>query len=584
MIRYSRYSIRTRKEIPRVAELISHQLLLRAGFIHQIAAGIFDYNPIAVRVIRKIENIIRTEMDAIEGQEVIMPILNPAELWIESQRYESVGHELIRFKDRKNADFVLAMTNEETVTDLARSFVKSYRDLPFMFYQIRTKIRDEARPRGGVMRVREFSMKDAYSFHQDVEDLDEYYKKVYNAYLRIFHRCGIKPNPVEADTGSMGGKASHEFILKSNDGEDTFVTCPHCSYSANVEAAPVLVDGQPKPVPAGVGALEKVATPNVKTIEDLTKFFGIGESQFLKTVAYQAEGKIVIVVVNGAYEVNETKLKNHLKVSEIDLADPAILAEKGMAPGFLSPVGFNRQTATMLFDRTVQKESVYIAGANEIDVHYKNVVLGRDVTLDTLYDLAEIRAGDLCPKCHEGRAEIAKGVELGHTFKLGTRYSTAMKLESLGKDGKNRPVIMGCYGIGVERLMASVIQNHNDADGIIWPLAVAPFEVDLVSLAAQAPSVVAIADDLANSLAREFDLLYDDRDEKPGVKFKDADLLGIPIRIVVSQKNLDKNQIEIKVRRTKEVFFVEPAKVLETLRDIKAKLTAQEVIPTVELI
>ncbi|MBN1574690.1 MAG: proline--tRNA ligase [Deltaproteobacteria bacterium] len=583
--RYSNSFINTRREDPGDAEIPSHRLLLRGGFIRQVTAGVFDFTPLAFKVMTRIMAIIRDEMNGIGGQEVLMPVLNPASLWIESERYNVMGPELIRFKDRRGTGMCLAMTNEETVTDLARGYVSSYRDLPFMLYHIQTKIRDEARPRGGLVRVREFLMKDAYSFHRSVADLSEYYVDVYEAYGRIFARMALPSVPVEADSGAMGGSASHEFILPTEWGEDTFASCNVCGMSANVERAEVITAKADEP--AKHPGPEKVHTPNMTTIDDLKSFFGIENDRFLKAVAYSyddGEGsghKIVIVFINGAYEVNETKLTNRLGAIELDVADPKALEELGIVPGFISPRVAGKKGVTVIFDKTVLSQPVYIVGGDEIDYHIKNFVPGRDFVIDTTIDLATVREGDPCPSCVEtggkttGKITLKRGIELGHTFQLGRRYSKVMGLKYLSEEGKEETVVMGCYGIGVERAMASIVEAHHDDRGIIWPVSVAPF--DLVVLPLGADDVVkGVALEVAKSLGDGFEVILDDREETAGVKFADSELLGFPLRVVVSKKLVEKGEVEIKVRRSGEVVVVKKEKAVDEVRSLLEKLAMEE--------
>ncbi len=586
--RYSGSFIKTRKEDPGDAEIPSHRLLLRGGFIRQVTAGVFDFTPLAFKVMTRIMGIIREEMDGIGGQEVLMPVFNPASLWKESGRYNSMGPELIRFKDRRGTDMCLAMTNEETVTDLARGFVSSYRDLPFMLYHIHTKIRDEARPRGGLVRVREFLMKDAYSFHRDAKDLSEYYVDVYEAYSRIFTRMALPSVPVEADSGAMGGSTSHEFILPTEWGEDTFASCDVCGMSANVERAEVITG---KTAEADAAANhpdpEKVHTPNMTTIDDLRSFFGIENDRFLKAVAYRfndGEGpddKIVIAFINGAYDVNETKLTNHLGAIELDVADPKALQELGVVPGFISPMVVEKRGVRAIFDKTVPSQSIYIVGGDEVDYHIKNFVPGRDFTVDTAIDIATIREGDPCPSCVEaggkkiGKITLKRGIELGHTFQLGRRYSDVMGLKYLSEEGKEEPAVMGCYGIGVERAMASIVEANHDDKGIIWPVSVAPFDLVVLPLGAN-DDVRGTALKVTKDLGESFEVILDDREETAGVKFADSELLGFPLRVVVSKKLVEKGEVEIKVRRSGEVVVVEKDKAVEEVKSLLEKLAVEE--------
>jgi prolyl-tRNA synthetase len=569
-MRCSTYFIHTLFETPKEAETPSHILLLRGCYIYPVAAGVYSLLPLGHRVAEKIKHIMREELDGISGIEITMPVLNPAELWKKTKRYYDIGAELIRFKDRKDRDFVLAMTNEETVTDIAKHFLRSYRDLPVMLYQVQTKIRDEARPRAGLLRIREFFMKDAYSFHRDFEDLDAYYPKIFNAYLRIFARCGLKSIPIEADSGIMGGTGSHEFMLESTNGEDQFVVCTHCDYRANTEKAEGLKVFSEGPTNAPPPP-EKVATPGVKTIAELMQFFGCSEVNFLKTVAYEADGQLVLAVIRGDYSISTTKLTNHLKAIHVNLASEELLAVKGLHAGFLSPVGI--RGLRVVVDTSVGEQDPFVAGANEIDAHYRDVCLGRDFEVVEKTDIAEVREGDACAKCRQGSLQIKRGIELGHTFKLGTKYTMpdSIDVTNLDPTGEQKRVIMGCYGIGVERLMASVVERWHDDSGIVFPFTISPFQMVLVSIG-KGPEVLSAAEVLYERLSKHYEVLYDDRDESPGVKLKDADLVGIPIRVVISQKLLKDDNVEIKVRKTGEVIICKQDELEATLRRIEDEL------------
>jgi prolyl-tRNA synthetase len=569
-MRYSRYFIHTLYEVPKEAETPSHILLLRGSYIHPVAAGVYSLLPLGHRVAEKVKAIIREEMNAVDGAEVTMPVLNPAELWKKTRRYFDIGQELFRIQDRKQREFVLAMTHEEVVTDIARQFLRSYRHLPVMLYQIHTKIRDEARPRAGLLRVREFFMKDAYSFHPDFADLDRYYPRIFNAYLRIFARCGLNSVPIEADSGIMGGTGSHEFVLPSPNGEDHFVRCSLCDYRANTEKAVGLksaLEDLPDPVPA----MEQVATPGVKTIADLMNFFALGDAHFLKTVAYQADGELVFAVTRGDFNISPTKLTNHLQAIHLDLAEEAALTARGLHPGFLSPVGIDG--VRIVFDDSIDDRAFYVAGANEVDQHWRHVLPGRDFAVGERVDIAEVRAGDRCAMCREGSLRIERGIELGHTFKLGTKYTdtASMDVSFLDDSGQEQRVVMGCYGIGVERLMASAVEQWHDEEGIVWPLAIAPFQVMLTVLGHK-EGVRAAAETLYRHLGGRFQVLYDDREESAGVKLKDADLLGIPLRVVVSPKLQQRGEVEIKVRQTGQVVFATQEELAETLETLVASL------------
>ncbi len=569
-MRYSSYFIHTLFEVPKEAETPSHIFLLRGCYIYPVAAGVYSLLPLGHRVAEKVKNIIREELNGIAGIEITMPVLNPAELWKKTKRYYDIGAELIRLKDRKDREFVLAMTNEETVTDIAKHFLRSYRDLPVMLYHIQTKIRDEARPRGGLLRIREFFMKDAYSFHRDFADLDAYYPKIFNAYLRIFARCGVESIPIQADSGIMGGTGSHEFMLESPNGEDRFVVCTHCDYRANTEKAEGVKQSLTKqnalPPP-----MTRVPTPGVKTIADLMRFFDTGEASFLKTVAYEADGELVLAVTRGDYTISATKLANHLQAVHVDLASEELLASRAFHAGFLSPVG--TKGVRLILDTSVEEGDVFVAGANANDAHFQNVCAGRDFPIEEKTDLAEVREGDVCAKCRQGSLRIGRGIELGHTFKLGTKYTApdTMDVTYLDASGEQQRVVMGCYGIGVERLMASVVERWHDDAGMIFPITIAPFQIVVVAIG-KSPEVLAAAERLYQSMNGRYEVLYDDRDESAGVKLKDADLLGFPMRVVVSQKLLKDNKVEIKIRKTGEVLICPQEDLHTTLIQLSEKL------------
>jgi prolyl-tRNA synthetase len=579
-MRYSQAFIHTLFEAPKEAETPSHVFLLRGSFIYPVAAGLYSLLPLGHRVAEKIRQIIREELNAIGGLELTMPVVNPAELWKKTGRYFDIGEELIRFKDRKDREFVLAMTHEEVVTDIAKQFVRSYRDLPVMLYQIQTKIRDEARPRAGLLRVREFFMKDAYSFHRNFEDLDLYYPKIFNAYLRIFARCGLDSVPIEADSGIMGGAGSHEFMLESVNGEDRFVVCPACGYRANTEKALGVKPGRtPADVPS---AMEKVHTPDVRTIADLMRFFDAPEQHFLKTVAYVADGNLVLAVVRGDFNVSSTKLANHLKAVHLEYAPENMLSENGLYAGYLAPVGV-KGIRTVL-DTSITGGALYIAGANEPDMHFRNVLPGRDFEPTEATDIAEVREGDRCGVCGTANLEIRRGIELGHTFKLGTKYTApgSMDVTYLDNSGTPTRVVMGCYGIGVERLMASVVEKWHDNAGVRFPATVAPFQI-IISQLGKKPEIEEMAQRIYTKLSASYEVIYDDRDESPGVKLKDADLIGIPLRIVVSQKLQKTAEVELKIRQTGELKIC-PEKEIEqvieaALRDLRPSLEALPYMP-----
>ena len=515
-----------------------------------MSRGVYDYFPLALRVIRKIEQIVREEMNRAGAQELLMPITAPAELWQESGRWEMYGKELLRFKDRNERDFCLGPTHEEIVTDLVRRSVRSYRELPFNLYQIQTKFRDEPRPRFGLMRGREFIMKDAYSFHTDVEDCRREYDNMYQTYKRIFSRCGLRFRPVEADTGTIGGSQSHEFQVLAESGEDAIVSCNTCDYAANVEKAEVkaarptgrdIAEVSPK--------LEKVSTPGKKSVAEVAEYLKLPSEKFIKTLVYRTDsGEFVAVLARGDHEVNELKLKTVLGCREIALADEASVASAiGVAPGFLGPIGLKLR---VLADLSVHGMRAAVTGANEPNAHFINVDQERDFTPTVFADLRLAIAGDPCPRCEHGRLEAHRGIEVGQVFYLGTKYSIAMGATYLDAEGRERPIEMGCYGIGVSRLVAAAIEQNHDANGIIWPFSVAPFQVLLLPINYKDQSIREASDNLYGELQKHgVEVLLDDRDERPGVKFKDADLVGIPLRVTIGAKGLEKGCLELRLRR-----------------------------------
>jgi prolyl-tRNA synthetase len=550
-MRYSEMFLPTIREIPSDAEVVSHQLMLRAGMIRKLTAGIYTYLPLGYRVIRKVEQIIREEMNRAGAQEIFMPAVQPAELWQESGRWEHYGKELLRFRDRHDRECCLGPTHEEVVTELVRNEIKTYRQLPRNLYQIQTKFRDEIRPRFGVMRCREFGMKDAYSFDVDQEGADISYKKMYDAYHAIFRRCGLRFRAVEADTGSIGGSSSHEFMVMADTGEDAVVFCNRCDYAANLEKAEIA-----KPEKLAVDEktflpLKEVHTPNVRTIEEVCAFLGVTPQSVVKTLIFSADGKPVAVLIRGDEEVNEIKVKNLLKCNELEMAmDDMIMAAAKAPRGFVGAVGIK---AKVLADYSLLNMVNCVMGANKEDYHVKNVNIGRDFKVDVFADLRVARESDPCPRC-QGELRFARGIEVGHVFKLGTKYSEAMKAVYLDKNGQEQTMIMGCYGIGVGRTVAASIEQNNDENGIIWPVPIAPFHVIITPVNVNEPRLAEVAGKLYESLAEKgVDVLFDDRDERAGVKFNDADLIGIPLRVTVGPKRLAEGKVEVKIRKTGEV-------------------------------
>jgi prolyl-tRNA synthetase len=546
-MRFSKVFGKTLRQAPAEAESVSHQLLLRAGMIAQEAAGIYSYLPLGWRVLKKIENIVRDEMDKAGGQEVMLPVLQPLELWQQSGRDVSFGKSLFTLTDRKEHTLALGPTHEEVVADLARRHVQSYRDLPLMPYQIQTKLRDEPRPRGGLLRVREFIMKDLYSLDADEAGLHESYQKMCQAYKNIYARLNLPALMIEADSGAIGGKDSHEFMILTKDGEDEVIHCSNCGYAANAEKAQFTktrTDAE-SPLP-----LEEVATPATKTIDEVAGFLGLPSSQTLKAVFYYAGGEFVFVVIRGDLEVNETKLRNNLKCSDLRMATEEEVSEAGLVAGFASPIGLTGKK--VVADDSITLGSNFVAGANKPGYHFKNANFARDFQVDLMADIALARAGDSCPKC-DGRLSLSRGIEVGHVFKLGTFISERFGASFLDGDGKSRPIVMGSYGIGLGRLLAAIVEQSHDDKGIIWPLSVAPYKVHLCPLSLDKPAVAPTADKLYQELQREgIEVLFDDRDDSPGIKFNDADLLGIPLRLTLSPRTLQSQSAEAKWRIEKE--------------------------------
>lgn len=538
------------KEAPNDCVIASHSIMVRGGYIKQVGTGIFSLYTPAKRIIKKIEEIIREEMDRCDGQEVLFPVVMPASLWRESGRYDSIGSELLRFKDRNGSDMVLGMTHEEASVQLARVAAQTYTKFPYMIYQIQTKFRDEPRARGGLIRVREFTMKDAYSFHTSQEDLEKYYDVMYEAYNRIFKRAGLKNFiAVKSDSGMMGGSISHEFMLLTPIGEDTLVICPECGYKSNMEAANCIVENEK----TEREELKLVHTPEVKKIADLSKFLSFDEKRLIKAVVYQenATDKYIICYIRGDLEVNETKLRNYLK-TEIH---PATITEgSGIVQGYIGPIG-NESGCKAVFDQSLIGIENGVCGANKEDYHYSGVCLERDVPNIEYADFAKTYEGAICPVCGKKSITISNGIEIGNIFQLGTKYSKAMKMEYIDKDGETKNPIMGCYGIGLGRLCASVCEESHDDYGPIWPITIAPWEVEICNLRKDNEEVNSLSENLYSSLQKlGVDVLYDDRDVRPGFMFADADLYGCPIRVVVSPKTVERGCVEVSYRDKSDKF------------------------------
>jgi len=556
-MRMSRLFSQTLREAPADTEIASNQLLLRAGFIRPLAAGIFSYLPLARRALTKIENIVREEMDAIGGQEITMPVVHPADIWQESGRWYQIGSEMGRFKDRAGRDMVLAMTHEEIVADLVRKEVRSYRQLPLLLYHLQTKFRDEPRPRAGLIRVREFTMKDSYSLDADWDGLDKQYEAHYSAYFRIYSRCGLPTIAVKSDTGMMGGKLAHEFMYLTPIGEDTLLVCGNCGYSANREVARFKKPANP---PEELRPMEKVETPNTTTIETLAKFLNIPESKTAKAVFMMGTipdnnkdtEKFILAIVRGDMDVNETKLANAVKAKAMRSATEQEILAVGAVPGYGSPIGV--KNAQVVIDDIVAASPNLVAGANEAGYHLLNVNHARDYRADVIADIVSAREGDTCPDCDQP-LKVVRGVEVGNIFKLGTRYSDSLGCTFQDKDEQKKPIIMGSYGIGIGRLLACVAEENHDDKGLIWPVSVAPYHVHLVLL--NDPAANEAAESVYDGLKREgIEVLFDDREERAGVKFNDADLIGLPLRLTIGKKSLEKGGIEMKRRASSESAIV----------------------------
>ncbi|MBR5346161.1 MAG: proline--tRNA ligase [Deltaproteobacteria bacterium] len=546
-MRYSQYFLITTKETPAEAETVSHQLMLRAGMIRKVATGIYNYLPLGLRSIRKMEQIVREEMDRSGAIELHMPMVVPGELWRESGRWEKYGKELLRFKDRKDAEFCLGPTHEEVVTDIIRNLVRSYRQLPLNVYQIQTKFRDEIRPRFGLMRGREFIMKDAYSFDMDDTGANLAYQKMYDAYCRIFERCGLKFRAVEADSGAIGGSSSHEFMVLAESGEDAIVSCDSCHYAANVEKAELLFREVGTPQPSE--ELRKVATPDQRTIEEVAAFLNIPPARLVKTLVVRTDaGEVLAVLLRGDRELNEIKLCHVLNCNAVEMAPEEVVREvTGAPPGFAGPVGLK---VKILADNEVRGLADFVTGANEEGFHLMGVNNGRDFSVAQWGDLRIASAGDPCPRCEGGHLEMWRGIEVGHVFKLGTKYSAALKATVLDENGESVTPIMGCYGIGIGRTVAAAIEQNHDENGIVWPMALAPFQVLVTAINPNQENIRTAAEQLyADLQAAGIEVLYDDRDERPGSKFKDADLIGIPLRITVGDRGLKNGEVELLERR-----------------------------------
>jgi len=552
-MRYSEMFLPTGREVPSDAELISHQLMIRAGLMRKLTSGVYSYLPLGYRVIRKFEQIVREEMNRAGAQEVFLPMVQPAELWQESGRWVHYGKELLRFRDRHDRECCLGPTHEEVITDLVRNEIKTYRQLPRNLYQIQTKFRDEIRPRFGVMRCREFGMKDAYSFDMDEAGAEISYRKMFDAYQRIFTRCGLNFRPVEADSGTIGGSYSHEFMVMADSGEDAVCYCGGCSYAANLEKAEIALPAATKTDGETLPAAE-VHTPEVRTIEEVCGFLSVGPEAVVKTLIFSGDGNPVAVLIRGDHEVNEAKVRNYLGCDSLELADEELIRKVTGSPrGFAGAVGIR---ARVIADYSLLGMDDCVMGANREDYHLRHVKPGRDFPVADYADLRVIRELDPCPRCGS-EVRFARGIEVGHVFKLGTKYSKAMKAVFLDQGGKEKIMVMGCYGIGIGRTVAAAIEQNHDADGIVWPLQLAPYAVIITPVNVNEKSLSDAAEELYRILTENgVEVILDDRDERAGVKFKDADLIGIPYRVTVGPKRLAEGKMEIKNRRSGEIAIL----------------------------
>lgn len=563
-MRVSRLFGKTLREVPSDADTISHQYLIRAGMINQLTSGVYSLLPLGQRVLVKIEEIIRDEMNKAGGQEVIMPVLHPREIWQKSGREAGFGETLFHLKDRRGHDLVLGPTHEEIITDLVSHYVQSYRDLPQLLYQIQVKLRDEPRPRGGLLRVREFIMKDLYSFDVDDQGLDNSYKKMKQAYINLYSRCGLPALLVDADSGAIGGKDSQEFMLVADSGEDEIIVCDSCKHAANVEK---MVSVKKKIAAENELSMEEVATPGLTSIEQISKFLKVAPDHTLKTVLYLADGNLVMAVIRGDLEINEIKLKKALHCSELALAGEKDLTVAGIVTGFVSPIGLKIKVKTVA-DDSVSVGPNFVAGGNKKDTHLKNVHFPRDFSVDIIQDIAKAKAGDTCPECG-GTLSAVRGIEVGHIFKLGTALSEKLGARFLNETGVSKPIVMGCYGIGVGRMVAAAVEQNHDDKGIIWPLPIAPYQVHICGLFMDNPKVIEAAGKLYQDLQDQcVEVLFDDRLESAGVKFNDADLFGIPFRVTISPRTLEGNNVEFKRRTEKKAQIIPLSGLVDYLKNL----------------
>ncbi|MEG0398034.1 MAG: proline--tRNA ligase, partial [Cetobacterium sp.] len=565
-MRFSRYYVKTLKETPKEAEVISHKLLLRSGMIKRLASGIYTYLPFGLKALKKVEGIVREEMDRAGAQEIFMPVLQPAELWQESGRWDVMGPEMMRLQDRHERQFVLGPTHEEVITDIIRNDISSYKALPLNLYQIQTKFRDERRPRFGLMRGREFLMKDAYSFHSSLESLDDEFENMKSAYSKVFERCGLKFRAVEADSGAIGGSGSQEFHVLAESGEDEIIYCDSCNYAANVETAASVINHLEK---SELRELKMEDTPDVSKIDDVVKYLNVPVEQTVKAMMYKdmATDEVYMVLIRGDFEVNEVKLKNIIDTVAVEMLNDAELENHGLIKGFIGPYGMDLKEIKIIADKSVLEITNHTAGGNVKDTHYLNMNYGRDYKAEIVADIRTVSEGEKCHKCG-GTLKSARGIECGHIFKLGNKYSKALGATYLDVNGKSQVIEMGCYGIGVSRTMASAIEQNNDENGIIWPSAIAPFIVDVIIANMKDEDQVKLAEEIYNSLESEkIESMLDDRDERIGFKFKDGDLMGFPFKVVCGKKAAE-GIVELKIRRTNETIEISKDEVVAKVKEL----------------
>lgn len=568
-MRFSKYYIKTLKEVPKEADVTSHILMMRAGMIKKLASGIYSYLPLGYKIIKKLETIVREEMENAGALEMFLPVLQPAELWKETGRWDAMGPEMIRLQDRHNRDFVLGPTHEEVITDIVRNDISSYKSLPFNLYQIQTKFRDERRPRFGLMRGREFSMTDGYSFHASQECLDKEFLNMKDAYSKVFERCGLNFRTVEADSGAIGGSGSQEFHVLAESGEDEIIFCDSCNHASNLEASKSKLVNAPKEELKEVSLLD---TPNISKIEDVVKFLNVPINKTVKAMMYRdvVNDDIYMVLIRGDFEVNEVKLRNLIDTIDIAMLTDEELLSAGLNKGYIGPYGIDLKNIKLIADNSVLEISNHTAGGNRVNTHYMDVNCGRDYKADLIGDVRTSKVGETCSKC-DGILHSARGIETGHIFKLGTKYTSSMKATFLNENGIANPIIMGCYGLGITRTIAACIEQNNDENGIIWPLSLAPFLVDVIPANVKDEVQMQVAEEIYSLLKKNsIDTIIDDRNERVGFKFKDADLIGFPLK-VISGKRAIEGIVEIKVRKTGESFEVDKTEVLNKIQELLKK-------------